>query len=176
MYPIPLRIIIPTETKTAPGFRACGSAENDSCCPHRKRQFRVRILRQTKFVLLHQDEDFAHLFPKVGQPAESPWRLALVKKMQFIEGLSDRQAAAAVRGIIDWKYLLSLELTDPGFDFSILSDFRERLIEGKAERLLLDKMLEKFKERKLLKVRGNQRTDSTHIPAAVRTLNRFVKQ
>jgi len=126
-----------------------------------------------EFVLLYQDEDFAHLFPKVGQPAESPWRLALVTVMQFIEGLSDRQAAAAVRGRIDWKYLLSLELTDPGFDFSVLSEFRGRLIEGKAERLLLDKMLEKFKERKLLKVRRNQRTDSTHILAAVRTLNRL---
>jgi transposase len=78
-----------------------------------------------------------------------------------------------VRGRIDWKYLLALELTDSGFNFSVLSEFRGRLIEGKAERLLLDRMLEKFKERKLLKVRGSQRTDSTHILAAVRTLNRL---
>jgi transposase len=126
-----------------------------------------------EFVLLYEDEDFAHLFPKVGQPAECPWRLALVTVLQFIEGLSDRQAAAAVRGRIDWKYLLALELTDSGFNFSVLSEFRGRLIEGKAERLLLDRMLEKFKERKLLKVRGSQRTDSMHILAAVRTLNRL---
>jgi len=133
----------------------------------------IYMKMRDEFVLLYEDEDFLHLFPKVGQPAECPWRLALVTVMQFIEGLSDRQAAAAVRGRIDWKYLLALDLTDSGFDFSVLSEFRGRLIEGKAERLLLDRMLEKFKEQKLLKVRGSQRTDSTHILAAVRTLNRL---
>lgn len=69
----------------------------------------------------YEDEDFQALFPRRGQPAETPWRLALILVMQFIEGLSDRQAADAVRARIDWKYALSLELTDPGFDYSILS-------------------------------------------------------
>lgn len=73
---------------------------------------------------LYEDEDFAELFPQRGQPAEVPWRLALVTVMQFLENLTDRQAADAVRGRIDWKYALGLELTDVGFDFSVLSEFR----------------------------------------------------
>lgn len=70
---------------------------------------------------IYQDEIFMHLFSHTGQPAEAPWRLALVTIMQFAEGLSDRQAADAVRGRIDWKYALGLELTDPGFDASVRS-------------------------------------------------------
>ncbi len=46
---------------------------------------------------IFEDEDFAHLFPRRGQPAMAPWRLALVTIMQFAEGLSDRQAADAVK-------------------------------------------------------------------------------
>src|SRR6266446_4931868 len=90
-----------------------------------------------------QDEDFAAVFPMNGQPGLPPWRLALVTIMQVRENLADRQAAEAVRARIDWKYLLSLELTDPGFDFSILSEFRDRLLAGSAEELLLDKLLER---------------------------------
>jgi transposase len=93
--------------------------------------------------------------------------------MQFIEGLSDRQAAEAVRSRIDWKYALSLELTDPGFDFSVLCEFRTRLMKGGAEQQLLDLLLKQFKERGWLKERGKQRTDSTHVEAAIRTLNRL---
>jgi transposase len=58
--------------------------------------------------------------------------LALVTLLQFAENLSDRRAAEAVRGRIDWKYLLGLELTDPGFDASVLSEFRSRLVAGGA--------------------------------------------
>src|SRR5262245_17454808 len=86
--------------------------------------------------VLYQDEMFASLFPKEGQPALAPWRLALVTIMQYVETLSDRQAADAVRGRIDWKYALSLELEDSGFDFSVLSEFRARLVAGNAEYLL----------------------------------------
>ena len=57
--------------------------------------------------------------------------------MQFAEGLSDRHAADAVRGQLDWKYMLGLELTDPSFDASILSEFRARLIQGKVEQQVL---------------------------------------
>src|SRR5690349_20867243 len=67
------------------------------------------------------DAQFAPLFAHRGQPAECPWRLALVTLLQFAENLSDRRAAEAVRGRIDWKYLLGLELTDPGFDASVPS-------------------------------------------------------
>src|SRR6266581_1807109 len=120
-----------------------------------------------------QDEDFTALFPAWGQPALSPWRLALVTIMQFRENLADRQAAEAVRARIDWKYLLSLELTDPGFDFSVLSEFRDRLLAGSAEELLLDKLLERCRAMGWLKARGQQRTDSTHVLAAIRVLNRL---
>jgi transposase len=122
---------------------------------------------------IYQDTDFEALFPRCGQPAESPWRLALVLVMQFAEGLSDRQAAEAVRARIDWKYALGLELDDSGFHYSVLSEFRTRLLKGSAEELLLEKMLEHFKAKGYLKARGKQRTDSTHILAAVRKLNRL---
>src|ERR671929_2276309 len=108
--------------------------------------------------------DFADLYPEQGQPAYPPWRLALVTLMQFREGLSDRQAAEAVRACIDWKYLLGLELSDPGFDVSVLCEFRERLLE---------RVLDVCRELGVLKARGRQRTDATHVLAAVRTLNRL---
>ena len=91
---------------------------------------------------LFTDEEFAPLFPARGRAAESPWRLALVSVMQYVEGLSDRQAADAVRARIDWTYSLSLELADPGFDASVLSEFRTRLVSGGVEQRLLDTMLE----------------------------------
>lgn len=122
---------------------------------------------------LFTDELFASLFPRVGQPALAPWRLALASILQFAEGLSDRQAAHAVRSRIDWKYVLRLELTDAGFDASVLSEFRARLRAGAAERLLLDTLLGWCRERRLVKAHGYQRTDSTHILAAVRALNRL---
>ena len=122
---------------------------------------------------IYSDEQFGVLFSQTGQPAEAPARLALVLVLQFAEGLSDRQAADAVRGRIDWKYALALELTDPGFDASVLSEFRTRLIHGEAEHLLLETLLTLLQERHLLKARGTQRTDSTHVLAAIRTLNRL---
>lgn len=121
---------------------------------------------------VYNDSDFAELFPAVGQPAESPWRLALVLVMQFAENLSDRQAADAVRGRIDWKYALSLPLTDAGFNYSVLTEFRARLLAGGAETRLLDKFLELFQARGWLKSRGRQRTDATYVVAAVQRLNR----
>jgi len=124
-----------------------------------------------EFSALYQDEDFRRFYPARGQPALAPWRLALVTVFQFLEQLSDRQAADAVRGRIDWKYALSLELTDPGFHFSVLTEFRARLVAGGAEHLLLDTMLERFKARGLVKARGKQRTDSTHVLAAVHDLH-----
>jgi transposase len=122
---------------------------------------------------LFEDADFTTLYPKRGQPAFAPWRLALITIMQFLENLSDRQASDAVRSRIDWKYALSLELTDAGFDHSVLSNFRERLTVGGQSALLLDRVIELLKEKNLLKVRGKQRTDSTHVLAAIRVMNRL---
>jgi len=124
-----------------------------------------------EFSALYEDEDFRQLYPARGQPGLAPWRLALVTVFQFLEHLSDRQAADAVRARIDWKYALGLELTDPGFHFSALAEFRARLVAGGAEHLLLDRMLERFKARGLVKARGKQRTDSTHVLAAVHDLH-----
>lgn len=122
---------------------------------------------------VYDDEQFQDLFPDRGQPAESPGLLAFVTVLQFVEGLTDRQAADAVRGRIDWKYALGLELTNPGFDFSILSEFRVRLLVGGAEERLLTTLLNRFRERGLLKAGGRQRTDSTHVLAAIRKLHRL---
>ena len=122
---------------------------------------------------LFKDEDFSDLYPDLGQPALSPWRLALVTLMQFMENLTDRQAANAVRLRLDWKYALGLELEDTGFDYSVLSEFRARLIEADAQERLLDSMLEHFQTRGLVKDKGKQRTDSTHVLANIRVMNRL---
>lgn len=122
---------------------------------------------------IFQDEQFQRLYPQRGQPAEAPWRLALVTLEQFLEDLTDRQAAEAVRSRIDWKYVLGLELNYPGFDYSILCEFRTRLINGGAEQVLFDTILDLSRKRGLLKARGKQRTDSTYIVAAVRDMNRI---
>jgi transposase len=131
------------------------------------------VLLRDKLGAVFANADFADLYPKLGQPAYAPWRLALVTLMQFREGLSDRQAADAVRGRIDWKYLLALDLADAGFDFSVLCEFRGRLLQHGATERLLARLLDAAREGGLLKARGRQRTDSTHVLAAVRTLNRL---
>lgn len=123
--------------------------------------------------MLFEDEEFVQLYPQDGQPALSPTRLMLVLLLQFVEGLSDRQAADAVRTRIDWKYLLCLEIRDRGFHYSVLSEFRDRLLAGGIEQQLFEKLLHHFRDLGLLKRRGKQRTDSTHVLAAIRTLNRL---
>jgi len=130
------------------------------------------LILRDRLGTLFTDADFADLYPKRGQPAYAPWRLALVTLMQFREGLSDREAADAVRARIDWKYLLALDLGDPGFDRSVLCEFRGRLLGNAAVDRLLGRVLDAAREDGLLKARGRQRTDSTHVLAAIRTLNR----
>jgi Transposase domain (DUF772) len=120
------------------------SASTNSTGPRRNRPHRPSGLPNGNLYLRMRDELgsidddglFVALFPDRGQPADAPWRLALVTVLQFVEGLSDRQAADAVRSLSDWKYALSLELPDSGFDFSILREFRTRLITGAQESLL----------------------------------------
>lgn len=123
--------------------------------------------------MIVEDGDFLDLFPACGQPAEAPVRLALATLLQFMEGLTDRQTADAVRTRIDWKYLLCLELTDPGFDHSVLSEFRTRLLVHGAERRLFDASLALAQTRGVLKAGGRQRSDSTHVLGAVRTMTRI---
>jgi transposase len=122
---------------------------------------------------LFTDEQFAELFAARGRPAWSPARLALVLVLQFVEGLTDRQAADAVRARLDWKYALGLALDDPGFDASVLTEFRARLLaDGQTERLLR-LLLDRLRERGLLSKGGRQRTDATHVHMAVRDLHRL---
>jgi len=121
------------------------------------------------------DHDLDRVYLLRGRPVEAPWRMALVTVLQLMEGLSDRQAADAVRRRSDWTYALSLELTDPGFDYSVLSAFRTRLIErgDGEERAFVDRLLQEARRRGWLKERGQQRSDTTHVLAALRTLNRL---
>jgi transposase len=112
------------------------------------------------------------LFPTHGQPALAPWRLAKVPVFQFMENLTDRQAADAVRDRLAWKYALSLELTDADFDHTVFSEFGSRLVSGNAEQRVLDLLLQRCREGGWLKAGGRQRTDSTHVLAKIGALNR----
>ncbi len=156
----------PTQCRDVP---AATAAVTRAAFPHGNPYLRLRDHLGTIF----SDAQFASLFAPCGQPAECPWRLALVSLLQFAENLSDRRAADAVRSRIDWKYLLGLELTDPGFDASVLSEFRSRVVAGGLEERLLDTLLALCREHKLLRARGRQRTYSTHVLGAVRSPNRL---
>lgn len=123
--------------------------------------------------LIYEDNQFTHMFSHAGRPGEAPGFLALVLIMQYMEGLSDEQTAEQVRARIDWKYALGLKIDDPGFHHDVLRRFRERLIAGGEEELLLNHMLSHFQNKGFLKTGGAQRTDSTHVLAAVRNLNRL---
>jgi len=122
---------------------------------------------------LFRDADFAELFAWQGQAGISPGLLAMVTVMQFLEGLTDRQASEAVRSRIDWKYMLGLPLKDSGFDHTVLTDYRQRLLAGGQESLLFEQVLTRVKAQGLLSQKQLQRTDSTHVVAAIRRLNRL---
>jgi len=119
------------------------------------------------------DEDFAVAFGVRGRPGWSPSRLALVTVLQRAESLTDRQAAEAVRTRIDWQYLLGLAWDDPGFDHTVLAEFRARVSEAGLEQAALDALLARLAADGLVKAGGKQRTDSTHVVAAVAALNRL---
>src|SRR5207247_9199532 len=128
------------------------------------------LLMRDELGEVFQDELFASLFPRRGQPAEAPWRLAMVTVLQFAEGVTDRQGGNAVRTRIDVKYALSVELEDLGFDLSVLSEFRARVLAGGAEHRLCEALLTHARTRGWLKARGRQRTDSTHVLAAIQSV------
>ncbi|MBV7700789.1 transposase [Streptomyces sp. TRM70350] len=131
------------------------------------------MLVRDRLDVLFEDGEFADLYPAAGRPGFSPGQLALVSVLQFAENLSGRAAADAVRSRIDFKYALGLELEDPGFDYSVLSEFRARLAEGDAADRLLRVMLKRLVEAGLLKAGGQQRTDAIHVLASVRRLSRL---
>ena len=119
------------------------------------------------------DEDFAAAFGIRGRPGWPPSRLALVTVLQRAEKLTDRLAAEAVRARLDWKYLLGLSLDDPGFDHTVLAEFRGKVAEAGLEQVALDALLARLAADGLVKAGGKQRTDSTHVVAAVAALNRL---
>lgn len=119
------------------------------------------------------DEQFTSAYGTRGKPGISPAQLAVVTVLAFTENLTDRQAAEAVRARLDWKYCLGLVLDDEGFDFSVLSEFRTRLVTGNLETRILELLLARLKEEGLVTAGGRQRTDSTHVLGAIRSLNRL---
>jgi transposase len=122
---------------------------------------------------LFPDVEFEQAFGDRGRPGWSPGRLALVTVLQMAEDLTDRQATEAVRERLSWQYALGLELDDPGFDHTVLSEFRARVVAHGLQERVLDLLLEALKGRGLVKAGGKQRTDSTHVICAVRDLNRL---
>lgn len=120
---------------------------------------------------LFTDGYFADWYPADGRRGLSPAQLALVSVVQYAENLTDRQAADAVRCRLDWKYCLGLELHDPGFDFTALSEFRDQVADGDRADRLFALIVDRLAEAGLVRRRGRIRTDSTHVLAAVRRLN-----
>ena len=138
--------VIPTETE-----RVARAAFPNGCA--------IMQIRD-ELGMLCADQDFAALFSAVGQPAYSPSRLLLITIFQFLEGLTDRQAADSVRRAIDWKYALGLDLTDAGFHFSVLSEFRDRLLAAQAQLAPLDRLLEQGEQGKKESEKGKGRSRS----------------
>ena len=122
---------------------------------------------------LPTEEDFGSLYSSQGWGAISPLLLALLTIFQMLEKLPDRQAADQVTVRLDWKFALHLSLLYPGFHFTDLSAFRQRLLEHGQERLVFDQLLAKLREANLIKARGKMRTDSTHVIGLVNRLSQL---
>lgn len=144
-----------------------------------ERVVKATLKKSNKYVLLrdelgviYQDETFAALYCSHGAESLPPGLVAQLVVIQYIEGLSDRAVMEQLPVRLDWKYFLGLELTHPGYDYSVLSEFRQRLTEHEQAELLLEGVLTVCTKAGLLKVRGRQRTDSTYVLAAIRSLNR----
>lgn len=140
---------------------------------YRRRELPLAVQVRDMLGEVFPDVAFVELFGVRGKPGLSPGRLALVCVLQWTERLTDRQAADAAARDLAWKYALGLELGDPGFDFSVLSGFRSRVVAGGAEQRVLDLLLAALAGRGLVGSGGMQRTDSTHVVSAVRDLNRL---
>jgi transposase len=137
------------------------------------RQVPLPVAVRDRLGELFPDTEFAEAFGTTGPAGWSPGRLALITVFQMAENLSDRQAAAAVRDRLSWMYALGLDLADTGFDHSVLSQFRTRVVEHRLEEKVLDLLLARLVELGLVAAGGKARTDSTHVISAVRDLNRL---
>lgn len=139
----------------------------------RRREVPLPVMVRDRLGELFPDAEFAPGFGVRGRPGWSPGRLALVTVLQMAENLTDRQAAEAVRDKISWKYALGLGLDDEGFDASVLSEFRTRVVAHGLEQRVLDLLLDALRTERLVGAGGKARTDSTHVISAVRDLNRL---
>ena len=137
------------------------------------REAPLAVQVRDRFGELFPDVEFESAFAGRGRPGWSPGRLALVTVLQMAEGLTDRQAAEAVREKLSWQYALGLDLDDPGFDHTVLSEFRARVVDHGLEERVLDLLLDRLVEVGLLGPGGKQRTNSMHVVSAVRDLNRL---
>jgi transposase len=137
------------------------------------RRMPLPVAVRERFGELFPDAEFAQGFGPTGPAGWSPGRLALITVFQMAENLTDRQAAEAVRDRLSWMYALGLELEDTGFDYSVLSQFRTRVVQHGLEEKVMDLLLERLKGLGMLPAGGKQRTDSTHVVCAVRDLNRL---
>ena len=108
-----------------------------------------------------------------GRPAIDPVLLCGVTLLQFMEKVTDRRAAEQVVYHLGWKYALDLELPYEGFHPTVLVYFRDRLEENKAERVIFDGIVDLLIELGLVKRRGKQRIDSTHILGYVKEMSRL---
>ncbi|MGW3660017.1 transposase [Streptomyces sp. NPDC005151] len=138
-----------------------------------KREAPLAVQVRDRLGELFPDAAFADAFGRAGKPGWSPGRLALVTVLQKVANLTDRQAADEVRENLSWKYALGLAIDDPGFDHSVLSKFRTRVVAHQLEEQVLDLLLDKLRALGLVQAGDSQRTDSTHIISAVRDLNRI---
>ena len=138
-----------------------------------KRERPLPVLVRDKLGEWLSDEQFAGAYGVRGKPGWPPARLALVTIFQMAEDLTDRQATEHVCTRIDWKYALGLDLADPGFDHSVLSEFRARVAGGGLDQVVLDTLLERLAVDGLVGAGAKMRTDSTHVLSAVRDLNRL---
>jgi transposase len=157
------RISVPSMIPVAPVASRCSttSARPEQTAAVARAAFpkgSLAMRLRDEFGLVFQDADFAGAFGARGRPRISPAVLMLVTVLQFVERLTDRQAVEAVAGRIDWKYALGLPLDDPGFDNSVLSEFRGRLVEHDLSRLCFDRVLERCRELGLVRAGGKQRT------------------
>jgi len=142
-----------------------------------KREVPLAVAVRDRLGELFPDVEFATAFGQCGRPGWAPGRLALVTVLQKVENLTDRQAADQVRENLAWKYALGLELADPGFDHSVLSEFRTRVVAHGLEERALDLLLAALVARGLLGAGGKQRTDSTHTaPRGALSYPRFSRE
>jgi IS5 family transposase len=119
---------------------------------------------------LFPDELFADLFPSGrGRPSIPADVMATVMVLQALDGLSDRDAARALRDRISWKVAAGLALTDEGFDYSVLTYWRTRLRASEQPERIFEAVRAVVEATGVLKGKTRRALDSTLLDDAVAT-------